>query len=245
MPTEILQHLTALTSLDLQENLLTEIGDVSLPLLESLYLNNNAFDTFPSFRKLGKSLTSLNLASNNLNVNKIDLAGLELLETLSLSNTNLSAIPDIRVCTSLKELNLEGSNIQTTSPHALAYMGTRLQLLNLKSTKLTELPTVCPGNTFNLDISDTDDTLDLCSRKMAWLKQMFFNITYTDVMCSELGKMWSAVSFLELLLDPPPPSTQSPSPPKAGDVTREFYPQKCLHSQFCYSWELCLIHCFN
>jgi hypothetical protein len=53
---------------------------------------------------------------------------------------------------------------------------------------------------------------------MAWLKQAFFTVTVTDVMCDVLeGKMWSEASFAELLAIPRDDDPE----PQPGDVKRK------------------------
>ena len=209
----LLSKLIALEILDLNDNRLTYIADVSLPALTKLRLKNNEFTAMPSFTNLGNTLMHLWLDGNNISIiQPHDFAGFGKLVTLGLSYTQLQAIPDGRKLTNLKHLTLGNSPIKTTSMHSLALLG-NLETLVLKNTELIVIPSVCPKNSLNLRLDDIQ-TLVLCSRKMAWLKQSFFTVTYTDVMCDDLGKMWSEATFDELLTLQEPPS-------QPGDVKRK------------------------
>ena len=202
-----------LESLDLSDNLLTTFPDVPLPLLTSLNLGKNKFTVMPTFTRLGESLIDLQLNHNDIHVIYTnDLSCLRKLETLNLDFTKLSAIPDLQYLSHLISLSLANTPIKTASPRASAHLG-KLLTLDLQNTSLVEIPTMCPGSSLTLQLEDSPN-LDLCSSKMAWLKQNFFTVTYTDVMCTELGKMWREATFEELLAVHPAP--------EAGDVNRRY-----------------------
>ena len=203
-----------LTTLKLNENQLTNIADVPMPSLTELYLNDNNFHALPSFTNLGNALTYLAMQNNDITViRREQFAGLENLQKLYLSDTLLQTIPDVQLLSSLDNLYLENCPIKAANMRTLSHLG-KLNLLSLKNTELTLIPSVCPRNSLNLQL-DGIETMDLCTKKMAWLKQSFFTVSYTDVMCDELGKMWSATTFDELV------ALQEP-PPQPGDVKRKF-----------------------
>ena len=205
----ILRSLTQLTSLDLSDNQLSSFPDVSAPVLTSLNLARNKLRAVPTFHNFGESLVHLYLGENEISeVDSDAFAGLGNLQTLALNNTNLTAVPGIQDLPSLTVLTLANTSVTTLEPKISLHLG-KLYTLDLRNTELVEVPSMCPESPFTLYL-DNNLNLDLCDSKMAWLKQTFFTVTYTDQMCNATGKMWSATSFEELL------DVHTPSVP--GDV---------------------------
>ena len=207
----VLATLVNLDVLDMNNNHLTTFSDVSLPALRVLKLGMNRFTTMPTFVNRG-SLEELYLNNNDMyTISADEFAGLGNLEKLNLNSTKLSTLPDLQYLSSLTSLSLAKTSIRSASVRASAHLG-KLHYLDLQSTQLMELPTICPDSSLTLLLQD-NPSLDLCSNSMAWLKQDFFTLNYTDVMGNETGKMWSEMTFDELL-------ALSHPVPKLGDVKR-------------------------
>ena len=206
----VLGTLVNIDSLDMSTNV--SLPDVSLPKLLSLNLNKNKFTSMPTFTNLGQSLVDLHLSENHIYViHAHDLTGLTKLQTLNLDDTKLTVLPDMQYLTNLTFLSLANTPINTASSRALSHLG-KLLTVDFRNTQLVEMSTMCPDSSLTLRL-ENNNQLNLCSSKMAWLKQTFFTVTYTDVMCNKTGKMWSAASFDDLLDD-------SDSEPQPGDVNR-------------------------
>ena len=208
----VLGTLVNIESLDMRTNQLTLFPDVSLPKLSSLNLSKNKFTSMPTFINLGQSLVDLHLSENDIYViHAHDFTGLTRLQTLSLDDTKLTVLPDMQYLTNLTSLSLANTPITIASSRALCHLG-KLQTVDFRNTQLVEISTMCLESSLTL-LLENNNQLNLCSSKMAWLKQTFFTVTYTDVMCNKTGKMWSAASFDDLLDD-------SDSKPQPGDVKR-------------------------
>ena len=204
--------------------------------LETIEIAHNMLTLFPNVSRSGNTLTTIRLANNLItnisstvmmrlvNLVSLDLGKNQLtsfpelirpkLTFLVLSENRFTSLPDIQYLTSLTSLSVTTNPVTTSSPRIVIPYG-KLQTVDLRNTELTELPTMCPKSSLTL-LLENSTQLDLCSSKMAWFKQTFFTVIYTDVMCNTTGKMWSATSFDELLVI----SSQSSSQP--GDVKRMY-----------------------
>ena len=207
---------TALETFEMAHNMLAVFPDVSRTgnTLTTIRLTNNFITNISPTVMMGHvNLVSLDLGKNQLT--SFPEVILPKLTSLVLSENRFTALPDIQYLTSLTSFSVATNPVTISSPRVIIPYG-KLQTVDLRNTELNELPTMCPEGSLTL-LLENSTQLDLCSRKMAWLKQTFFTVTYTDVMCNTTGKMWSATSFDELLVI----SSQSSSQP--GDVKRMYW----------------------
>ena len=171
-------------------------------LYKAWSLNTNLISIIDS-AVLGKliNLAILDMANNQLT--SFPNVPLPKLATLDLEGNLLTAIPSFSGFPSLSALQLDNNPIRMISPRTSAHLG-KVSTVDLRNTEVVEIPTMCPENSLTLKL-ENNAKLDLCSSKMAWLKQNFFTVTYTDVMCNQTGKMWSNTTFEELIASHPAP----------------------------------------
>jgi len=104
-------EMTKLTSLDLSENGLVNVGELNaLTNLQHLYLNNNEILVFPSINNL-VLLETLDISHNKINQLGDDLSGLNMLETLDMSYNDICDISSLDDLESLRELDLSFNNL--------------------------------------------------------------------------------------------------------------------------------------
>ena len=138
---EWLGDLTALTTLDLRGNQLTELpewlGD--LTALTTLDLGGNQLTELPEWLGDLTALTTLDLGGNQLTELPEWLGSLTALTKLSLENIELTELPEsLGSLTALTELYLDGNQL-TELPEWLGSL-TALTKLSLENIELTELP---------------------------------------------------------------------------------------------------------
>ncbi|QMS84895.1 hypothetical protein [Candidatus Xianfuyuplasma coldseepsis] len=104
-------EMTKLTSLDLSDNGLVNVGELNaLVNLQHLYLDNNEIVYFPSINNLGL-LETLDISENNIIQLGDDLSGLSNLETLDASNNQICDISTLDDLESLRTLDLSFNNL--------------------------------------------------------------------------------------------------------------------------------------
>ena len=133
--------LTALTSLDLWGNGLTELPSeiAALTVLTSLNLGGNGLTELPSEIAALTALTSLDLWGNGLTELPSEIAALTALTSLDLERNGLTELPsEITALTALMSLHLRGNHL-TELPSEIGALAA-LTSLDLRGNGLAELP---------------------------------------------------------------------------------------------------------
>ncbi len=168
--TKGIEKLTALTSLDLRGNNITNIDLSKNTALTYLYLSNNKITSIDLSKNT--QLTSLNLSSNK--ITNIDLSKNTALTYLSLYTYNITSI-DLSKNTQLTSLDLDSNNITNidlSKNTQLTYLNLRennIKNIDLsKNTKLTYL-NLWNNNITNIDLSKNTQLtyLDLHNNNIA------------------------------------------------------------------------------
>jgi len=128
----------SLRSLNLSDNMLTELGKIEGEnVLEELYIENNRLTSLPELDKLG-NLQTLSLSGNKLKSFPEEISSLKNLTALAIADNNLSEMPDISDFEQLAVINLEGNELNVF-PSGIENLKNLVQI-DISENNISEIP---------------------------------------------------------------------------------------------------------